>query len=160
VYSSVLLELNACLLAGSRASHYYSLVTALNEFCHSYLYSRGTDMDLQQTHHVIAIQQVYWRVGRIYRKHSFLYCCVLDRVYRAVARQRVDQIRYSIFLYELGLYAEIRINVVFLLRNCLPPGVCFIKFSAALLSGLRRCHKVGVFVCVANTRRFNCILYM
>jgi hypothetical protein len=33
---------------------------------------------------MIAIQSVYWRVGRIYRKHSFLYCCVLDRVYRAV----------------------------------------------------------------------------
>jgi hypothetical protein len=42
---------------------------------------------------VIAIQPVYWRVDRIYRKHSFLYFCVIDRVYRAVAWQRV---RYSI----------------------------------------------------------------
>jgi hypothetical protein len=44
------------------------------------------------TYHVIDIQPVYWRVGRIYRKHSFLYCFVLDRVYRAVAWQRIDQI--------------------------------------------------------------------
>jgi hypothetical protein len=44
------------------------------------------------TYDVIAIQPVYWRVDRTYRKHSFLYCCVLDRVYRAVAWQRVDQI--------------------------------------------------------------------
>jgi hypothetical protein len=35
------------------------------------------------------------------QKHSFLYCCVLDCVYRAVVWQRVDQIRYSIKL--LGL---------------------------------------------------------
>jgi hypothetical protein len=48
------------------------------------------------TYHVIAIQPAYWRVGRIYRKHSFLYCRVLDRVYRAVAWQRVDQIHYNI----------------------------------------------------------------
>jgi hypothetical protein len=44
---------------------------------------------------VIAIQPVYGRVGRIYRKHSFLYCCVLDRVYRAVAWHLVDQIRHN-----------------------------------------------------------------
>jgi hypothetical protein len=43
---------------------------------------------------VIAIQLVYWRVGRIYRKRSFLYC-VSDRVYRALAWQHVDQIRYN-----------------------------------------------------------------
>jgi hypothetical protein len=34
-----------------------------------------------------------WR-GR-HRKHSLIYCCVLGRVYRTVAWQRVDQIRYS-----------------------------------------------------------------
>jgi hypothetical protein len=28
-------------------------------------------------YHIIAIQPDYWRVGRIYRKHSFLYCCVI-----------------------------------------------------------------------------------
>jgi hypothetical protein len=44
---------------------------------------------------VIALQPVYWLVGRIYRKHSFVYCCVLDHVYRAVAWQHVDQIRYN-----------------------------------------------------------------
>jgi hypothetical protein len=63
------------------------------------IYSCGTDMDLQWTHHVIVIQPVYWRVGRIYRKHSFLYCCVLDRVHKAVACQRVDQIRYNTNLF-------------------------------------------------------------
>jgi hypothetical protein len=44
---------------------------------------------------------VYWRVGRIYRRHSFLYCCVLNRVYRAVTWQRIDQIRYNIFLNDV-----------------------------------------------------------
>jgi hypothetical protein len=53
------------------------------------------------TYHVIAIQPIYWYVGRIYRKHSFLYCCVLNRVYRAVAWQRVDKIRYNIVAYLL-----------------------------------------------------------
>jgi hypothetical protein len=43
---------------------------------------------------MIAIQPVYWRVGQIYRKNSFLYCCVLDRVYGAVAWQRIDQFCY------------------------------------------------------------------
>jgi hypothetical protein len=41
---------------------YNWLVTALNEFCHSYLHSRGTD--IANTYHVIAIQPVYWRIGR------------------------------------------------------------------------------------------------
>jgi hypothetical protein len=36
-----------------------------------------------------------WR-GR-HRKHSLSFWCVLDRVYRAAARQRVDQIRYNMF---------------------------------------------------------------
>jgi hypothetical protein len=30
------------------------------------------------------------------RKHCLICCCVLDRVYRAVALQRVDQIRYNV----------------------------------------------------------------
>jgi hypothetical protein len=50
---------------------------------------------------MIAIQPVYWLVGRIYRKHNVLYCCVLDRVYRAVAWQRVDQLRCYIVAYLL-----------------------------------------------------------
>jgi hypothetical protein len=29
-------------------------------------------------------------------ENSFIYCCVLDRVYRVVAWQRFDQIRYNI----------------------------------------------------------------
>jgi hypothetical protein len=44
-------------------------------------------------------------VARTKLKHSFPYCCVLDRVYRAVAWQRVDQIRYSIkHLYGLEYF--------------------------------------------------------
>jgi hypothetical protein len=31
-------------------------------------------------------------------ENSFLYYCVLDRVYRAVVWQRVDQIRYSMMI--------------------------------------------------------------
>jgi hypothetical protein len=45
---------------------------------------------------MIGIQPSYWCVGRIYRKHIFFYFCVLDRVYRAIAWQGVDQIRYSV----------------------------------------------------------------
>jgi hypothetical protein len=37
-----------------------------------------------------------WR-HRGHGKHSLLYCCLLDRVYRAVAWQRVDEIRYNRF---------------------------------------------------------------
>jgi hypothetical protein len=44
---------------------------------------------------VTAIQPVYWRIGRIYKKHSFFYCWVLERVYRVVAWLRVDKIRYN-----------------------------------------------------------------
>jgi hypothetical protein len=33
-----------------------------------------------------------------HRKHNLIYCCVLDRIYTAVAWQRVDQIRYIIHL--------------------------------------------------------------
>jgi hypothetical protein len=38
---------------------------------------------------LVRYQQWAWR-GR-HRKHSLIYCCVLDRVYRAVAWQHVDQ---------------------------------------------------------------------
>jgi hypothetical protein len=36
-------------------------------------------------------------------ENSLLYCCILHRVYRAVAWQRVDQIRYSICHISLDL---------------------------------------------------------
>jgi hypothetical protein len=62
---------------------------------------------------MIAIQPVYWRVGRIYRKHSFFYCCVLDRVVRAVAWQRVDQIRYNIYFQLIcRLFLNYRLNIL------------------------------------------------
>jgi hypothetical protein len=41
---------------------------------------------------------IYARRGRR-RKHSLVYCCVLDPVYRAVAWQRIDQICYIILVY-------------------------------------------------------------
>jgi hypothetical protein len=69
------------------------------------LYSRGTDMDvhkihipwslssslarrwdLQKTRHVVSVT-VVWR-HRGHGKHSFLYSCLLSRVYRAVAWQQ------------------------------------------------------------------------
>jgi hypothetical protein len=66
-----------------------------------HLYSRGTD-----THHR---KHVTWPpsnaawLHRGHGKHSLLYCCVLDRVYRAVAWQRVDQIRYNTYvIYRRG----------------------------------------------------------
>jgi hypothetical protein len=51
------------------------------------------------TYHVIAIQPVFWCVSRIYSKHGFLYCCALDRVYRAVAWKCAYQIPYNIKHY-------------------------------------------------------------
>jgi hypothetical protein len=39
----------------------------------AHLYKRGTDTDLQKTHHVIAIQPVHWRSGLTYRKHMLPY---------------------------------------------------------------------------------------
>jgi hypothetical protein len=54
------------------------------------------------TYLVIAIQPVYWRVGWIHRKYGVLYCCVFGRVYRTVAWQRVDQIRYNTKLSLMG----------------------------------------------------------
>jgi hypothetical protein len=65
--------------------------------CNSYLAGLLARLsDLQKTQFPILL-----RVCRTYRKHSFLYCCVLDRVYSAVAWQRVDEIRYSIYTDKL-----------------------------------------------------------
>jgi hypothetical protein len=61
---------------------------------------------------MIAIQPVYWRGGRIYRKYSLLYCCVLDRIYRTVAWQHVDQIRYNIKLYSLIQERDIVLSIL------------------------------------------------
>jgi hypothetical protein len=63
---------------------------------------------------MIAIQPVYWRVGRIYRKHSSLYCCVLDRVYRAVAWQRVDHNHYN----TVAVLPQFLTYVVYTRQNC------------------------------------------
>jgi hypothetical protein len=67
----------------------------LNKFCHLLTQPRNGIGPTVNIYHVITIQPVYWRVDRIYRKHSFLYCCMLGRVYRAVAWQRVDEICYN-----------------------------------------------------------------
>jgi hypothetical protein len=94
---------------------------------------------------MIAIQPVYWDVGRIYRKHviyslftvvgrhsghgkhSFLYCCDLDCVNRAVAWQRVDEIRYNILRYCL-----IKINYA-------PSLPCYCKHSSTFKHKTTRC---------------------
>jgi hypothetical protein len=52
----------------------------------------------QETHVPWPLPTAAWR-HRGHGKHSLLYCCVLDRVYRAVTWQRVDQIRYNIYIY-------------------------------------------------------------
>jgi hypothetical protein len=51
-------------------------------------------MDPQQTHITWSLPTLVCR-HRGHGKHSFLYCCVLDHVYRAVTWQRVGQIRYN-----------------------------------------------------------------
>jgi hypothetical protein len=52
-----------------------------------------------------------------HRKYRFLHCCLLDRVYRAVAWQRVDQIRYSIYhcvlTYTLNIQQDRRAYLTF-----------------------------------------------
>jgi hypothetical protein len=99
----LLLELNACLLVRVLLP----LLSLVTRNCLERILSllpiqtRNGHGPTVNTYHVIAIQPVYWRVGRIYRKHSFLYCCVLDSVYRAVAWQRVDQIHYNALLKKL-----------------------------------------------------------
>jgi hypothetical protein len=62
-YSSVFLKLTACLLAVllQFTSILRPLTTQLRNSAD--LYRRGTDTDLQKTHHVIAIQPVHWRSG-------------------------------------------------------------------------------------------------
>jgi hypothetical protein len=62
---------------------------------------------------LVHYQQWTWR-GR-HRKQSLIYCYVLDRVYRTVAWQRVDQIRYSIVakLY----YTVHRLPVILFVAN-------------------------------------------
>jgi hypothetical protein len=42
------------------------------------------------------VRYQHWAWRERHRIHNVFYCCMLERVYRAVARQRVDQIRYSI----------------------------------------------------------------
>jgi hypothetical protein len=41
----------------------------------------------------------HWAGLGIHRKHSLIYCCMLDRVYRAVAWQRVNQIPYIFIIF-------------------------------------------------------------
>jgi hypothetical protein len=57
------------------------------------------------------IPTVAWR-GR-HRKHSFFYCCVMYRVYRAAAWQCGDQMRYSIYVF----YMIVTINRDYSLNN-------------------------------------------
>jgi hypothetical protein len=59
----------------------------------------------EKTSHVIPSQRVYWRADYCLAtsydirpvRHIF-HCCTLERVYRAVAWKRFEQIRYNIYL--------------------------------------------------------------
>jgi hypothetical protein len=69
------------------------LVPEPNEFCH--FHCRGTDTSSQETQVTWPPPTAAW-LHRGHGKHSLLYCCMLDRVYKAVASQRVDEIHYNI----------------------------------------------------------------
>jgi hypothetical protein len=55
-----------------------------------------TRVTCQAVSSLVRYQHLVWR-GR-HRRHSLIYCCLLDRVYGAVAWQRVDQIRYGMMI--------------------------------------------------------------
>jgi hypothetical protein len=58
-----------------------------------------TRVTYQTASSLIRYQHWAWR-GQL-RKHSLIYCCVLDRVHGAVAWQRVDQICFNILAIRL-----------------------------------------------------------
>jgi hypothetical protein len=90
------------------------------------------------------VRYQHWTWRGQHRKHSLIYCCVLDRVYRAVAWQRVDQIRYSIFLLiniSFCRASTVRIQGQRHLTNIVchtrPPALALIEQSAIAAAGTR-----------------------
>jgi hypothetical protein len=64
--------------------------------------TQKTRVTCQTASSLIRYQHWAWR-GR-HRKHSLIYSCALDHVYKAVNWQRVDQIRYSIIIIIIIVY--------------------------------------------------------
>jgi hypothetical protein len=60
--------------------------------------TQKTRVTCQTASSLVRYQHWAWR-GRL-RKHNLIYCCMLDRAYRVVAWQRLDQISYNIYIYE------------------------------------------------------------
>jgi hypothetical protein len=83
-------------LTRGRVCH-LSVVPEPNEFYHLYVSQRNGHAS-QETRHVTTTHRCVTSPRT--QKHSLLYCCLLDRVYRAVAWQRVNQIRYNVFLWK------------------------------------------------------------
>jgi hypothetical protein len=68
------------------------------------LHSNGPSADTENTsrdiHGTVADVTALAPAERTRGKYSFLYCCVMYRVYWAAYRQRVDQIRYNIDVFQ------------------------------------------------------------
>jgi hypothetical protein len=72
-------------------------------------------MDPQKTHVTCQTASSLFRYQhwewRGHRKHSLIYFCMLNRVYGAVAWQRVDQLRYNmcVGMYVTHIYSLITV---------------------------------------------------
>jgi hypothetical protein len=78
--------------------------------------TRKTRVMCQTPSSFARLQRWMWS-GR-HRKHSLIYCCVLDRVYRAVAWQRVAQIRYNINISHQILSKELNRSIEYRSLQC------------------------------------------
>jgi hypothetical protein len=67
-----------------------------------------TRVTCQTASPLVCYQHWAWRE---HRKHSIIYCCVLNRVYGDVAWQRVDQMRYNMYvgIYVVHIYSLITV---------------------------------------------------
>jgi hypothetical protein len=93
---SILLQVDVlmCLLSHCLETDYITLLF----YCCLAQTTQKTHVMCQTVSLLVRYQHWAWR-GR-HRKHSLFYCCVLDRVYIAVAWQHVDQIHYNVILEE------------------------------------------------------------
>jgi hypothetical protein len=78
---------------------------------------------------------IMWR-HRGHGKNSFLYCCMLDCVYRAVAWQRVNQLRYNVFISHGVSFSDVFQTKLFVLF-CLPQD----DLCVLILQSLEEDHK-------------------
>jgi hypothetical protein len=122
---------------GIRPRLHTGVLPELNEFCH--LYSRGTD-----THHRKHMSRYYHPplrdVTAETEKNSLLYCCVLDRVYKAFAWQRVDEIRYNMYML-IPLSCRVadmwRIHIVLTLNMAVSQSIISTKKNEKVICMLR-----------------------